>query len=143
MKSRAAFTFVEILAAMIFLAILLPAIFEGLTIANRASVVAEREDVAACLTQNKLAELTLDNAWSSADPSGDFGADWPGYHWVSTQSPWDVDSMIVLTVQTSFPVQGSERSITLSTLVSSTTATLSGSSTSAASTSGTTRKSSK
>ena len=142
MNSRAAFTFVEILAAMIFLAILLPAVFEGLTIANRASVVAERQTVAAELAQNKLAELTLDNAWTSADPSGDFGTDWPGYHWASTQTTWDMDSMIVLSVQTFFPVQGSERSVTLSTLVSSSTSTLSTASSSAA-TSGSSRKSSK
>ena len=146
MKSRAAFTFVEILAALMFLAILLPAVFVGITLANRASVLAERQAAAAELAQNKLAELTLDDAWTSADPRGDFGPDWPGYRWESTQTTWDMDSMIVLTVQTFFPVQGRERSITLSTLVSSTASTLTGtssSSTSASSASGTAKKSSK
>ncbi|MDD5351136.1 MAG: type II secretion system protein [Chthoniobacteraceae bacterium] len=145
MNTRAAFTFVEILAALIFLAILLPAVFEGITYANRASVIAERQAVAVELAQNKLAELTLDNTWTSADPSGDFGPDWPGYRWESTQTTWDRDSMTVLAVQTYFPVQGREQSITLSTLVSSTASSLTttSSSTSSSSTSGTARKTSR
>ncbi len=144
MKTRAAFTFVEILASLIFLAILLPAIFGGLTLANRASVVAERQAVAVELAQNKLAELTLDDAWTSADSRGDFGTDWPGYRWESTQSTWDMDTMTVLAVQTYFPVQGGEQSVTLSTLVSSTASTISSTSSSgASSTSGTARKTTK
>ena len=140
-NARAAFTFVEILAALIFLAILLPAVFEGITLANRASVLAERQAVAVELTQNKLAELTLDDTWTSADPRGDFGPDWPGYRWESTQTAWDMDTMTVLTVQTFFPVQGREQSLSLSTLVSSTASTLT--TTASSSTSGTSGKTSK
>jgi len=116
---RKAFTLIEILAAMVFIAILLPVIFEGVTLASRASAHSEREAIALELAQNKMAELVLDDAWTSADPSGDFGDDWPGYRWEWTQESWDADTMTVLAVETFFNVQGKEQSVTLSTLVRS------------------------
>ena len=104
---------------MVFIAILLPVIFEGVTLASRASAHSEREAIALELAQNKMAELVLDDAWTSADPSGDFGDDWPGYRWEWTQESWDADTMTVLAVETFFNVQGKEQSVTLSTLVRS------------------------
>jgi len=89
----AGFTFVEVLAAMLFLAILVPAILQALTLANRASEVSERSAIAAELASNKLGELTLNDAWSNADAKGDFGNEWPGYRYEVTQATWDVDSM--------------------------------------------------
>lgn len=147
MNHRAAFTLAEILAALVFLAVLLPAVFEGVTYATRAAEIAERQAVATELAQTKLAELTLDDTWTSADSSGDFGADWPGYRWQSTQTSWDNDSaMTVLSVQAYFPIRGREQSVTLSTLVSASTSALTtstASSSSSSSTSGTNRSSSR
>jgi len=128
-KPNSAFTFVEILAALVFLAILIPAVLEGLTLANRASVQAERSALATELAQNKLSELTLNDAWATAETRGDFGDDWPGIRWEATQSTWDMDAMTVLTVEVFFPVQGQERSVSLSTLVNPATAGISSSST--------------
>jgi len=120
-EAHSAFTFVEILAALVFLAILIPAVIEGITISNRVSVFTERSAIAAGLAQNKLDELTVNDAWSSAEASGDFGTDWPGYRWESTQSPWDMGTMTVLAVKAFFTVQGQEHNLSLSTLVSSST----------------------
>lgn len=120
-KPNRAFTFVEILAALVFLAILVPAVLEGITLSSRASVLAERSAVAAELAQNKLNELTLSGTWATAGSGGDFGADWPGYRWESTQSTWDMDTMTLLAVKVYFTVQGHEQSLGLSTLVSSAT----------------------
>jgi len=114
----AGFTFVEVLAAMLFLAILVPAILQALTLANRASEVSERSAIAAELASNKLGELTLNDAWSNADAKGDFGNEWPGYRYEVTQATWDVDSMTQLSVNVFYPVQGKERSLQLVTLVS-------------------------
>jgi len=116
-----AFTLVEILAAMVFLAILLPAIFQGIALSNRASALVERQATALQLAQNKMTELTLDDTWLEADPSGDF-EEWPGFRWESTQTPWEPDSMMtLLAVQVFFKVQEQDRHITLSTLVTSNT----------------------
>jgi type II secretory pathway pseudopilin PulG len=130
-SSLRAFTFVEILAAMVFLAILIPAILQGLTISTRAGLYAERGAVAAELAQNKLNELSLDDAWITSDMSGNFGADWPGMRWEADVSTWDLDSMERITVRAFYTVQGREDKVELSTLVSSgssaTTGTLSSS----------------
>jgi hypothetical protein len=143
-----------VLAALIFLAILVPAVIEGLTIANRVSVVTERSAVAGELAENKLNELLVDgtstnppsssssvsspfssSASSSASSSsdsiggsgGDFGDEWPGYRWESTEEAWDQDdTMTELDVQVFFHVQGQEHSVTLSTLVSGSSQTVSG-----------------
>ena len=123
-KSCVAFTFVEILAALVFLAILVPAVIEGITLSSRASVLAERSAVAAELAQNKLNELTLSDTWATVGSGGDFGTDWPGYRWESTQSTWDMDTMTLLAVKVYFTVQGHEQSLGLSTLVSSTTTSI-------------------
>jgi len=129
-RSCAAFTFVEILAALVFLAILVPAIMQGITISNRASIVVERSAIATELAQNKLNELTLNDAWTAAETQGDFGSNWPGMRWTVAQATWDLDKMTLLTVKAFFTVQGQEQNVSLSTLVysSTSTATTSGSS---------------
>ena len=118
------FTFAEVLAAMVFLAILVPALVEGITIANRASVVAERSSIASELAENKLSELTLDAAWTTATNRGDFGQDFTGYRWEMNQETWDMDNMTKLTVTVYFTVQGRERSYQLSTLVNPSSSTM-------------------
>ena len=117
-NGKNAFTFVEILASMVFLAILVPAVMEGIALASRMSVISERSSVAAELAENKMGELTMDNAWASGETNGDFGNDWPGYRWEATQSTWDMDAMIALNLDVFFTVQGQERSVRLITLVS-------------------------
>lgn len=121
-KQDRAFTFVEILAALVFLAILVPAVIEGITLSSRASILAERSAIAAELAQNKIDELTLNDTWASAETGGDFGADWPGYRWESTQSTWEVDTMTLLAVKVRFTVQGQDRNVVLTTLVNTGTA---------------------
>lgn len=132
-----AFTFVEILAALFFLAILIPVIVEGVTLSSRISVLTERGTIATELAQNKMCELTLGDTWVSADAAGDFGEDRQGYRWEVTQSTWDMDAMTLLAVKVYFTVQGVERSVTLSTLVNPATAGTTATSTSSSATSAT------
>lgn len=117
-SSKGAFTFVEILASMLFLAILVPAILQALTLANKASEVSERNAVAAELASNKLSDLTLNQNWTTAETKGDFGADWPGYRYEVNQAQWDQGGMNQLCVNVFYNVQGKERSVQLATLVS-------------------------
>jgi type II secretory pathway pseudopilin PulG len=122
-RREAGFTFVEVFAALVFLAILVPAVVEGLLIANRASVAAERGSAAGELAENKLNELLLSSTsgQTAVDTQGDFGTDWPGYRWQTSQQTWDqdnVNTMTQLSVEVDYPVQGKERSVTLTTLIS-------------------------
>ncbi len=122
-RAARAFTFVEILAAMAFLGILIPAVVTAFTQANRAAVAAERTSIAVRLCENHLNELLIGNTWQSAGGGGDCGADYPGYHWDTSQTSWLGDStnaMTELTVHVYFPVQGQEREVKLTTLVNNT-----------------------
>jgi type II secretory pathway pseudopilin PulG len=62
-KSRAvrhgAFTLAEVLAALTFMAIVIPVAIEGLRVANRAGVVAQRKTVAARVAERVLNESFL------------------------------------------------------------------------------------
>jgi type II secretory pathway pseudopilin PulG len=115
------FTLVEVLAALMFLAILVPAIVGGLTLGNRVSVLSERKAIAAELAENKLNEQLVGNSWqTSSSNTGDFGAGYPGFRWQATQQNWQGDSTNIMTelaVEVFFPVQGKDHSVRLTTLV--------------------------
>jgi Tfp pilus assembly protein PilV len=126
-RQAGGFTFVEVLAALLFLAIVVPAIVQALTLANRASVMAERHAIAGELAENELNQMVIDNAWSNAPAtSGDFGTIAPGYHWTMTTNNWAADTvnqMTELAIDVFYTVQGHEYSVHLSTLVSQPTTT--------------------
>lgn len=157
--SRSAFTLVEILASLLFLAIAVPAIVGALGLASRTSEVAERESLAGNLAENKLNEMLVDNAWQSAAQSnGDFGADFPFYRWQMSNQTWTgvsaaatpstsntgtgspgTSGMTELSVEVFYPVQGSEHSVRLTTLVNTSSSTTGTTTTTGTSSSSTTR----
>lgn len=117
-STEGAFTFVEVLAAMLFLAILVPTVVEGLMIANRAAITAERTETAAQLAENRLSELVMADEWRGSENRGDFGQDWPGFRWEASQEDWEGGDMVQLTVHVLFQIQGQEQEVSVSTLVS-------------------------
>ena len=141
------FTLIEVLAALLFLAILVPAIAAALSLSSRVSELSDRRAVAAELAENQLNQELLGSNWESASvTTGTFGADYPGYQWTMTQAGWSGDSvnnMTELAMEVTFPVQGRSQSVKLTTLVNATLASeqgqaLSGTS-QAATTTGTTK----
>jgi type II secretory pathway pseudopilin PulG len=119
--SARAFTFVEILAAMVFMAIVIPVTIQGITIANRAGVLAERSRIAAQLAENKLTEVILTQEWLEGDEDGDFGDDYldgsePRYRYHIESEGWEEDSMRLVTITVYYNVQDKEYSVTLRTL---------------------------
>ncbi len=115
------FTFVEILAALLFLGVVIPVIIGALAVANRASLLAERGAFAGELAENKLNEMLIDDAWAgAASTRGDFGTDWTGYRWEVNTAEWTADNatrMTELNADVFYTVQGREYSVRLSTLV--------------------------
>lgn len=111
------FTFVEILAAMLFMAIVIPVTVQGLMVANRAGILAERKRVAAQLADKTLTEMVLTSQWQAGDQSGDYGDDAPDYHWNLTSEQWSEDSMTLVSVVVRFKVQAQDCQVRLSTLV--------------------------
>ena len=116
-RGRLGFTFAEVLAAMVFLAILVPVLIEGLTLANRAATVAKRTATAMQLGENRLNELLLNRLWATAPARGDFGVDWSQYRYEVIRGNWPMDRMVELTVRVTFEVQGHEHEVRLTTLV--------------------------
>lgn len=114
------FTFVEVLAAMLFMAIVIPVTFEGITLANRIGVKAARKRVAAELAAQKLNESVVTESWRSGDEAGDFEDEQPGYRWEVSAEDWTDDTMRMLTARVYYKVQEQEYSEELSTLVDST-----------------------
>lgn len=120
---RRGFTFVEILAAMLFMAIVIPTTIEGIISANRMGVVAERKRIAAQLGDWKLTEALVEDTWEGGGSAGDFGEDYPGYAYNIRLTDWSEESMGLLVIDVSFMVQGKTYTVTLSTLVDKETQT--------------------
>ena len=117
MKKNSGFTFAETLAAMLFMAIVVPVMVQGMTVASRAGLVAERQREAVELADRLLTELVLTGDWRDSESEGDFGEDWPGYRWVLSDREWEEDTMLVVSVEVFFKVRGREHSLELTTLV--------------------------
>ncbi len=119
-RGNRGFTFVETLAAMLFMAIVIPVAVRGVMLANRAGIVAERTRVAAQLGDSLLTETVVTEGWRDGDQEGDFGEEWSGYRWVLEDGAWDEDTMRVISVEVLFEVQDAEYAVRLSTLVEET-----------------------
>jgi len=108
---------VEVLAAMLFMAIVIPAAVQGITLANKAGVIAERKTMAAQLADTYLTELVITEQWQTMNPSGAFPGVHSNYQWRLNQRNWDIDPMIYLELEVLFTVQGREYIVRTSTLV--------------------------
>lgn len=121
-KGFKGFTFVEILAAMLFMAIIIPVVIRGMTIANRTGVAAERKRLAAQMADRKVTEVMLEESWRDGDQEGTFedsdesGEGYSPYRWTLETNAWDTDVMRLITVNVFYMVQDREYSVTLSTL---------------------------
>lgn len=111
------FTFAEVLAALVFLALVIPVALEGLRIGNRASVVAERKTDAALLADRLLNEIVVTRSWSSGLPGGTYEQEGKFYQWTARTDPWRFDALRVVTVEVVFVVQERDYSVQVSTLV--------------------------
>lgn len=115
-KNERGFTFAELLAAMLFTALVIPIALEGIHLANRASVYSERKITATRLAENKLNELVATNTWNQSSRQGQFER-FTAYRWEVMTEPWTIDDMTQLTIIVYFPVQSSEFYIQISTLI--------------------------
>ncbi len=69
-NDRAGFTLAEVLAAMAFMAIVIPVAVRGLQIANRAGVLAQRKAIAARVGERVINEIVVARQWSQGTQSG-------------------------------------------------------------------------
>ena len=115
-KKRAAFTLAEVLAAMLFLAIVIPAAVEALHVASLAGEVAARKGAAARIADRILNESLVTTNWNNGVQSGTASEGALDFQWTLSSQPWPQDVMQLLTAQVTFQAQGRDYSVKLSTL---------------------------
>ena len=113
----AAFTLAEVLAALVFLTILIPVIAECLSIATRAGEVATRKTEAVRVADRILNESIVTTNWNQSSQSGTVNEGVRTFDWTLNNEPWNQDPMRLLTVQVKYTVQGKEYDLQLSTIV--------------------------
>ena len=119
-RSRAGFTLVEVLAALVFMAIVIPVAVQALQIANRAGELSYRRAAAARIAERVLNENLITTQGQALGQSGVAFEGQQQYRWTIRSEAWPIDSMLLVTVQVFYPVQGRDFDVKLSTLVSNT-----------------------
>jgi type II secretory pathway pseudopilin PulG len=116
-RSRAGFTLAEVLAALLFMAIVIPVAVQGLRVASLSGQVGQRKAEAARIAERVLNELVVTRQWQSTTQNGIVYEEPVEYRWSMRLEPWNHNILRLLTVQVTYPVQGQEYDVSLSTIV--------------------------
>ena len=119
---QAAFTLAEVLAAMLFLAIVIPAAVEAMHVASLAGEVAVRKGAASRVADRVLNENLVTTNWNHGTQNGTTTENGIEYKWTLTSQSWQVQSALsVVSAEVKFTAQGKDYSVTLNTLANPTT----------------------
>jgi len=117
-----AFTLAEVLAALMFLAIVIPVAVEGMEIASHAGEVATRKGDAARIAEQVLNENLVTTNWNTGLQNGTIVENGQSYSWTLRSEAWTGDpaqnAMQQLSVDVNYTVQSRAYTVSLSTLVS-------------------------
>jgi prepilin-type N-terminal cleavage/methylation domain-containing protein len=119
-RHRSGFTLAEVMAALLLLAIVIPVALQGLHIASRAGEVAQRKMVATRIGNKVLNELKVTSQLQNTGQTGVVQEHGVAYRWNVKNQLWTEDTlsqMILATLTITFPVQGKDYDVHLSTLV--------------------------
>ena len=121
-RARAAFTLAEVLAALLFMAIVIPVALEGLRIASLAGQVGERKSVAARVADRVLSEMAITGSGPGGNDSGSITEGQHEFQWTVQSVAWAEDGALQeTTVRVVYFVQGREYEVTVSTLTGAAT----------------------
>lgn len=118
-RRHSGFTLAEVLAALMFLAIVIPVAVEALHISSRAGEVAVRKAAAARVADRVLNESIVTTNWNRGSHSGTITEGALDFPWTLTTANWPQDAMQLITAEVKFQAQGRDYSVKLSTLASS------------------------
>ncbi|SPE62641.1 exported hypothetical protein [Verrucomicrobia bacterium] len=118
------FTLAEVLAALLFLAIVIPVALQAMHIASRAGSVSVRKAEAARVAERILNENLVTTNWNNGgNQSGTLNEGLRQFRWTLQNDPWTFDpnlsTMRQLSVQVTYTAQGQDYFVRLSTLVDS------------------------
>jgi general secretion pathway protein I len=114
---RRGFTLIEVMTAIVLVAIVLPTAMQGTMLCMDLAGHARRQAQAASLAQAKLAELAATRMIDEAVQTGDFGQQWPQYRWMATVEAWDDPRLLELDVSVIWTTRGRDYDVTISTLI--------------------------
>src|ERR1044071_3299166 len=112
-RARAAFTLAEVLAALAFMAIVIPVAVQGLRIANLAGEVGQRKAVAARIAERVLNEWVIGSRTQGTAQSGAIQENMVQYRWSIRTEPWSEDAMNLVTVRVVSPAPGHDYNVPL------------------------------
>lgn len=111
------FTLVEVLASLGLVAVILPTVMAGISLAMGLAESARLKTEATALASTRLNEIVAGKEWLEGDAEGDFGEDWPRYSWRQEVSDWEDAALKEVRVNVIWTWRGQERSVAISTLV--------------------------
>jgi type II secretory pathway pseudopilin PulG len=123
LRSTGGFTLAEVLAALLFMAIVIPVAVGGLRVANRAGQVGARKAAAARVAERVLNEQIVTGLWKSSAQTGTAKDGVFEYRWTVKAENWEKETLRLVTVQVTFTVQGEDYDLNLSTVADSTETT--------------------
>ena len=116
-RARAAFTLTEVLAAMVFMAIVIPVAVEGVRVASLAGEVAHRKTLALRVAEEMLNDAVLNGQGSQAVRTGVTKQGALDVRWTIRSELWKLDAMRQITAEATVSVQSQDYTIRLTTLV--------------------------
>jgi hypothetical protein len=112
----AAFTLAEVLAALLFMAIVIPVAVEALHLASVSGEVAVNKAVAARIAERILDESVVTTNWNQS-ANGTVTENGREFRWTLHGESWPADAtMQLLTVEVTFSAQGRNQAVRLNTL---------------------------
>ena len=120
-RARAGFTLAEVIAALLFMAIVIPVAVQGLRVASLVGETAERKIQAGRLAERLLNECLVTTNWGKAMQQGTISEGDRQFTWVMRTEMWTGDpgayAPRLLSVEVTYPVQDRQCLVRLSTLV--------------------------
>ncbi len=117
---QGAFTLAEVMAALVFMAIVIPVAIEALSIAGRSGEVAALKNQAALVADQVLNESLVTTNWEQTARSGITRQGFREFRWTLRNELWNGDpaqsELRQLTAEVAFQAQGRDYSVELSTL---------------------------
>lgn len=90
---QAGFSLIEVVVAILILGIALVALTEGVTAALSSSKASEVQTTAALLAAGQIETLRAEGDYTDGETEGDFGDEFPQYHWMQTISDTSIDGL--------------------------------------------------
>jgi general secretion pathway protein I len=112
------FTLIEILAALLLIGLVLPAVMKGISMVSILASDSDHKYEALDLAETKLAEVLLEKSWeNSGSLTGRFENEYEDYEWAVDVSDWTQAGVKQVDIFVYWQQRNRQREIQLSTLV--------------------------